>query len=201
MPKSKTLAATANGTALKALLTRRSVVADRLGPPGPLKHQLDKILLAGARVPDHKGLAPWRFVVFRGAARKAFGAVLASAFEKQAGEVDAKRVETEAKRFLRAPVVVAVISKTEMGVVPEWEQILSAGAACQNLLHAANALGFAGQWITEWYAYDQNVTEALGLAGNERVAGFIYIGTPQFAPKERRRPDMDAIVSYWQPPE
>ncbi len=200
-PASTRPADNADNQALTALLTRRSVIADRLCEPGPDATQLDSILRAGARVPDHKGLVPWRFIVFRGHARKAFGEILARAFAKQAGEsVEPARLATEAGRFLRAPIVIAVISRTEMGVVPEWEQILSAGAVCQNLLHAASALGFAGQWITEWYAYDPEIRRALNLADNERVAGFIYLGTAQFAPKERKRPDLDAIVSFWQPP-
>lgn len=185
-------------SALNLLLKRRSVVANKLGPPGPDADQLRNILTAGARVPDHKKLVPWRFVVFEGEARVRFGKILADACAQNEPDAGATRLETEAGRFVRAPVVVAVISRVvENPGVPEWEQVLSAGAACQNLLMAANACGFSGQWITEWYAFDEKVRAALGLEANERIAGFIYIGTARDAPEERDRPDLDAITTYW----
>jgi nitroreductase len=183
---------------LEMLLTRRSVVANNLGEPGPDGETLQRILTVGARVPDHKKLFPWRFIVFEGEARDAFGSVLAEACRKGEPDAGATRLETEANRFLRAPVVIAVISSiVDNPAVPEWEQILSAGAVCQNLLHAAAALGFSAQWITEWYAYDETVRAALGLSPNERVAGFVYIGTAREAPAERDRPDLEKIVSRW----
>lgn len=186
--------------ALNLLLSRRSVIANNLGPPGPNAGLMQKILTVAARVPDHKKLVPWRFVVFEGDARAAFGEVLASAYEASDPDPSAFRRETEAARFTRAPIVVAVISSiADKKSVPEWEQILSAGAVCQNLLIAANAAGFSAQWITEWYAYDETVSRALGLADGERVAGFVYIGTAKEPPKERDRPDLDAIVSHWRP--
>ena len=186
--------------ALDLLLSRRSVVANNLGPPGPDAALLRKMLTAAARVPDHKKLVPWRFVVFEGEARAAFGEVLADAYEASDPDPTSFRRETEAARFMRAPVVVAVISRIiDQKSVPEWEQVLSAGAACQNLLVAANAAGFSGQWITEWYAFDETVCRSIGLQEGERIAGFVYIGTAKEAPKERDRPDLDAIVSYWQP--
>ena len=187
-------------SALNLLLTRRSVVANNLGPPGPDAQQLRKILTAGARVPDHKKLVPWRFILFQGKARAAFGKVLAQACKANEPDAGDVRLETETGRFLRAPVVVAVISSpVEHSAVPEWEQILSAGAACQNVLNAANAAGFSGQWITEWYAFDAVVCAALGLRLNERVAGFIYIGTAREEPEERDRPNLDDITTSWEP--
>lgn len=186
--------------ALSLLLSRRSVLANNLGPPGPDAELLRKILTVAARVPDHKKLVPWRFVIFEGEARAAFGEILAKAYEASEADPSPVRRETEAGRFLRAPVVIAVISKAiERKGVPEWEQILSTGAACQNLLTAANAAGFSGQWITEWYAYDETVCRALGLEEGERVAGFIYIGTAKEPPQERDRPDLDDITRHWQP--
>lgn len=180
------------------LLTRRSVVANNLGEPGPDSGQLKQILTAGARAPDHKKLCPWRFILFEGDARAEFGKVLASACKAAEPEAGETRLETEANRFLRAPVVIAVISHiVDKPGVPEWEQVLSAGAVCQNLLHAANALGFSAQWITEWYAFDAQVQAALNLGDNERIAGFVYIGTASEAPAERDRPDLDAIVTRW----
>ena len=183
---------------LEMLLTRRSVVANKLGPPGPDDAQLEQMLTAAARVPDHKKLCPWRFVIFEGEARARFGEVLAAACRAAEPDAGDTRLETEAGRFLRAPVVVAVIScPVDKPGVPEWEQILSAGAACQNILHAATALGFSAQWITEWYAFDESVTRAIGLETHERVAGFVYIGTAREAPTERDRPDLQDIVSRW----
>jgi nitroreductase len=185
---------------LNFLLARRSVVANKLGAPGPDAQQLRKILTAAARVPDHKKLAPWRFILFEGEARAAFGQVLSNACKLNEPDASGTRLETEAGRFLRAPVVVAVISSpVDNPAVPEWEQILSAGAACQNMLMAANAAGFSGQWITEWYAFDEQVCAALGLKEGERVAGFVYIGTAQEKPEERDRPDIDEITTPWMP--
>lgn len=184
--------------ALEMLLTRRSVIANNLGEPGPDADELQQILTAAARVPDHKKLVPWRFILFEGAARAEFGAVLAAACKGNEPDAGEGRLETEAARFLRAPVVIAVISSViDNPAVPEWEQVLSAGACCQNILHAATALGYSAQWITEWYAFCDTVRAALGLAQKERIAGFIYIGTAREAPKERDRPRLDEIVSRW----
>lgn len=185
---------------LELLEKRRSHSANKLAGPGPSRDQLDRILRIAARVPDHRKLAPWRFIVFTGEARAKFGAVLADVCKREEKDPpSAMRLETEAGRFLRAPVVVAVISapRKDSKATPEWEQVLSAGAACQNLVVAANALGFATCWITEWYAYSAGVAEALKLGAGERVAGFIYIGTGQETPDERERPRMDDIVRYW----
>ncbi|MGD9868869.1 MAG: nitroreductase [Hyphomicrobiales bacterium] len=184
------------------LLTRRSVVANKLGEPGPDAQTLRRILTAGARVPDHKKLEPWRFILFEGEARAAFGKVLADACLEEDRNASPGRLEMERARFTRAPVIVAVISRpVENPGAPEWEQILSCGAVCQNLLHAANALGFSGQWITEWYAYSPRIHAALGLKDNEKVAGFVYIGTAQAAPEERDRPDLGRVVTHWASPE
>jgi len=183
---------------LDHLLSRRSVSANALGEPGPSAAQLDQILTAAARVPDHKKLVPWRFVLFQGAARDAFGRVLAEVCQAEEAEPSTIRLELEAKRFLRAPVVIAVISRvTKNPAAPEWEQVLSAGAACQNLIVAATALGFGAQWITEWYAYSERVRQALHLAEGERVAGFVYIGTAKEKPDERERPALADIVTAW----
>jgi nitroreductase len=109
------------------------------------------------------------------------------------------RLDTERKRFLRAPLVVAVVSRVkEMRGAPEWEQVLSAGAACMNLCLAANALGYATTWITEWVSYSKTFAEGFGLAANERIAGLIYIGTAKEKPADRERPAMAEIVTQWQ---
>jgi nitroreductase len=182
------------------LLTRRSISANSLGEPGPSDSEITQILTAAARVPDHKKLVPWRFLLFQGDARKAFGEVLAAACRAEENDPGQFRLEIEANRFLRAPLVIAVISRVvKNSAAPEWEQILSAGAACQNLIVAATALGFGAQWITEWCAYSQGVRSALKLADNERVAGFVYIGTAKETPEERERPALADIVADWRP--
>jgi nitroreductase len=185
--------------ALDLLLTRRSVKAGMLGEPGPTPAQLTIILTAAARVPDHKKLTPWRFVVFEGGARAAFGEALAAACATEEKEPpSAARLEIERTRLLRAPSVVAVISRiTPNPGAPEWEQVLSCGAVGMNLCLAANALGFGTCWLTEWYAYSPAVRSALKLADNERVAGFIYIGTARERQDDRERPDLASITTRW----
>jgi nitroreductase len=176
------------------LLTRRSGSAKAMKGPGPSKKQLADILQAGARAPDHGKLFPWRFIVFEGDGRTRFGDVLAQVLEAE-GERP-KQIEEERMRFLRAPLVIGVISSArELHKVPVWEQELSAGAVCQNILVAVTALGFVGNWLTEWYAYHPVVKEKIGLKPGERVAGFIYIGQPKDEMEERPRPEMDKIVT------
>ena len=186
--------------ALELLLTRRSVKPGMLGDPGPSRGELTTILTAAARVPDHKKLVPWRFIIFEQEARAAFGEALAKACAAEEKEPPSDvRLEMERTRLLRAPCVVAVISRvTPNPAAPEWEQVLSCGAACLNLCLAANAMGFATCWLTEWYSYSPAVRAALKLADNERVAGFIYLGTPKERQEERERPDLDKIATRWQ---
>jgi nitroreductase len=182
--------------ALDLLLSRRSGSAKAMGEPGPSREQLAAILKAGARAPDHGKLFPWRFIVFEGDSRERFGRMLGEILEAE-GERE-RQIDEETKRFLRAPLVVGVISAArELIKIPVWEQELSAGAVCQNLLIAAHASGFVANWITEWYAYHPKVKERLGLKPGERVAGFIYIGTSTVELEERPRPEMDKIVSYF----
>jgi len=180
--------------AIDLLLTRRSGSAKAMQAPGPSKKQVEQILQAGARVPDHGKLFPWRFIVFEGKGRDRAGDILAEVMEAE-GE-RAKQVEEERGRFLRAPLVIGVISSArELHKVPVWEQELSAGAVCQNILIAATALGFVGNWLTEWYAFHPVVKAQFGLKPGERVAGFIYIGSARDELEERPRPDMEKIVT------
>lgn len=180
------------------LLSRRSIVASSMTQQGPSAEQLEAILAAGHRVPDHGKLGPWRFIVFEGAARVAFGSVLRDAFTKANPDVDADRADLETLRFVRAPTVVAVVSRViEHIKIPVWEQQLAAGAVCQNMLVAASALGFASQWLTEWYAYDETVAGVLGLGEGERVAGFIYLGGKAAQPTDRARPDLAERITRW----
>ena len=180
--------------ALKLLLTRRSGSAKAMEGPGPGKKQLADILQAGARAPDHGKLFPWRFIVFEGKGRERAGDILADVLKAE-GERE-KYIAEERGRFLRAPVVIGVVSSArELHKVPVWEQELSAGAVCQNILIAATTLGFVANWLTEWYAFHPLVKERLGLKPGERIAGFIYIGTAKDPLEERPRPDMEKIVS------
>jgi nitroreductase len=182
--------------AIDLLLSRRSGSAKAMQEPGPSGGQLAQILQAGARAPDHGKLFPWRFIVFEGNGRERAGEILAKIMQAE-GERE-KQVEEERGRFLRAPVVIGVVSAArEQHKIPVWEQELSAGAVCQNILIAATALGFVGNWITEWYAYHPVVKDRLGLKSGERFAGFIYLGTAKEALEERPRPEMDRIVSFF----
>jgi nitroreductase len=182
--------------ALDLLLSRRSGSAKAMKEPGPSKKQLADILKAAARAPDHGKLFPWRFLIIEGKGRQRAGDILADVVEAE-GE-RAKQVEEERDRFARAPVVVAVISAArEQHKIPVWEQELSAGAVCQNMLIAATASGFVAQWVTEWYAYHPVVKERLGLKAGERIAGFVYIGTAKEELEERPRPDMEKIVTVF----
>ncbi len=184
---------------LTLLTTRRSVKAAHLVAPGPSAPELETILGCAARVPDHKKVEPWRFIVFEGEARAKFGDVLAGVLKTEDKEAPSPaRLETERGRFLRAPLVVAVISQVKpVPGAPEWEQILSAGAAGMNLCLAANALGYGTCWITEWYAYSPGIGRALGLGEAERVAGFVYVGTPSERQPDRDRPSLAKIVTRW----
>lgn len=189
-----------SSTALTLLKTRRSAKAAQLTEPGPSSEELETILTCAARVPDHKRVVPWRFIVFEGDARRRFGEVLAQALVAEDKEVPSQvRLETERGRLLRAPTVVCVVSRVvPTPGAPEWEQILSCGAAAFNLCLAANALGYGTCWITEWYSYSPGVRAALGLAENERAAGFVYIGTAKERQPDRERPVLSGIVSRWQ---
>jgi nitroreductase len=181
------------------LAARRSVKPDRLVEPGPSPAEVDTILTIASRVPDHKKLAPWRFILLEGEARARLGEVVAEACIAAEKEPPSHvRLETERTRLMRAPLVIAVVSRvTPHRSAPEWEQVLSAGAACLNLCLAANALGYGTSWITEWIAYNEAVSAALHLVANERIAGFIYIGTPTERSDERERPALAEIVSRW----
>ena len=181
--------------AIDLLLSRRSGSAKAMTGPGPSPDELATILKAAARVPDHGKLFPWRFIIFEGEARVRMGKLMVEAL-CETEKVTEERAVTEAARFLRAPVVVAVVSRTREAIpIPEWEQILSAGAVCQTLLIATHALGYVANWLTEWCAYNAIVKEKLGLKPGERIAGFIYIGKSAALLEERVRPDMAKIVT------
>lgn len=184
-------------TPLSLLATRRSGKPRDLVAPGPSDAQLAEICAIAARTPDHGKLAPWRFVTVAGDQRDAFAALLLDAYRSE--RPDAKRLELDSvEQFARqAPSLVVVLSSPRHeSQIPVWEQELSAGAACMNLLHAAHAMGFAGGWLTTWAAFSDQVRDGFGAAP-ERIAGFIFIGTPSRPLEERPRPDLARTIQKW----
>lgn len=182
------------------LLTRRSVGQAFLAEPGPSESELETLFTIATRVPDHGKLAPWRFVVIGKEHREAFAEKLVAAL--RAEKPDATNIEIDgALQFARqAPVIIAVLSRITKGIkIPEWEQQLSAGAACQNLLMAAHALGYQANWLTGWAAESPAVVELLGGEPEDRSVGFIFIGTSNRPAEERPRPDLDVISTVWSP--
>lgn len=181
-------------TVLDLLLSRRSGAARTLTGPGPSKEQLADILKAGARVPDHGKLFPWRFILFEGEGRERFADILVNVLSAEG--TNPAQVDEWRARVTAAPVIIGVVSSArELIKIPVWEQELSAGAVCQNLLIAAHSLGFVANWLTEWYAYHPVVKQKIGLKPGERMAGFVYIGQPQQPLEERVRPEMSHIVT------
>jgi nitroreductase len=177
----------------RALLAlRRSAGKNTLGAPGPSEDVILQLLRVASRVPDHRRLEPWRFITFAGEDRARFGQKIMEIYAADTPDADPRDLDLEASRFTRAPVVIAVISSPDTAhKTPVWEQELSVGAVCQNLLLAANAAGWAGVWLTEWLAFHEGIDQALGLGDTERVAGFIYLGTATANPPERPRARID----------
>ncbi len=184
---------------LQGVLTRRSVAPKDMTEEPIKPEHLELILQAATRVPDHGKLAPWRIVTFDKTAQTGFGSVISARFEQLNPGIEEKFIAFERTRPARAPLMLAVITHTEQGKVPPWEQYLSAGAVCMNILHAAQALGYGAKWLTEWIAYDEKILESLGGRPGERIAGFIYIGTAKETPEDRPRPELAKIVTAWKP--
>jgi nitroreductase len=195
------LAATHSSPQTRAFVAlRRSLSLKQMVGPGPEGATLDAILQVALRVPDHRRVGPWRLIVFEGQARAQFGDLLARIAKGNNPEMGEDEIEQERRRLLRAPVVVAVVSSPDKEhKTPVWEQELSAGALCLNLLNAASSAGFAGNWLTEWPAYDADVATHMGLGRHERIAGFIYLGKDETPPLERPRPDPADKILRWTP--
>lgn len=187
-------------SALSLLLTRRSAKARDLAGPGPSEAELRQILTAAARVPDHGKLAPWRFVIIPQEQRDAFGEGLVASLKAEKPEASEVEVEAQRQFARQAPTMIAVLSRVKQDIpIPAWEQELSAGAACQNMLLAAHALGYHANWLTTWPAYSEKVVALLGGEPGDRIAGFIFIGTGTRPDEERPRPNLDAITTLWSP--
>ena len=180
---------------LAFLARRRSASAALLEAPGPDAEALQALLRLAARVPDHGKLSPWRFVVLQDGGKADFVEAL---YDLARARPDRETAANKLGKVAPAPLAVVVVSRVTPGhKVPVWEQELSAGAVCMNLLTAASAAGFGANWITDWYSYDPEALRLLGLGEGERVAGFVLIGTPQQAPLERPRPDVAALTTVW----
>ena len=183
---------------LNFLHSRKSASVKAMAAPGPSPAELAEILSCAVRVPDHGKLTPWRFIVFEGEARQHFGEVLRRRWSALNPSHGADTLGFQANLFMRAPTVVVVVSTAAPHAkIPEWEQLLSAAAVCQNLLLAATALSVGCQWNTDWLAYDAETTKAMGLAGHERVAAVMYLGTPTAPLEDRPRPDAMALTTRW----
>jgi nitroreductase len=181
---------------ISLLKRRRSVPPPLMTGPGPTAEDLATILTVASRVPDHGKLAPWRFVVFDGRARERVGRLALEIRLLDKPDLEEPARAEEQMRFARAPLVVAVVSRAAPHPkIPEWEQVLSAGAVCMNMIVAARALGFSATWLTGWLAYDARFRAAIGLAEHERIAGFIHIGKATAAIEDRPRPPLKEIMT------
>ena len=182
---------------LALLATRRSGKPRDLAGPGPDRAQLRAMLALATRTPDHGKLAPWRFVVVAPDQRAALSGIITEAYRAERPQASATEIASLDQFAHQAPALVVVLSSPNPAShIPLWEQELSAGAACMNLLHVVHASGFAGGWLTGWPAFSDTVRDAFGAAP-ERIAGFVFIGTPGKPLEERPRPDPDRVISDW----
>ena len=183
------------------LLARRSAPIHELAQPAPSEGELEIILRAATRVPDHGQLAPWRFILYRGEARERVGQMLAELAEEREGSLNEARRQQELTRFSRAPLVIGVVSSPKESIkIPQWEMFLSGGMVAMNLMIAANALGYHTNIITNWYSDVEDGRRILGLAPYERVVGFVHIGTHPGGTPDRRRPEVASLVSDYEGP-
>ena len=183
-------------TPIDALLTRASV--SDLADPAPDAEELETILQAGLRAPDHGKLRPWRFVLIRGAARESWAETIVAALKARDPEAPEAVIEKQRNRVLNAPLIIALGARMRLGhKIPELEQILSVGAAAMNMLNAVHALGYGGVWLTGANAFDPRVVEALGLERTDKLAGFLFVGTARSAPLATRRPNLAEHVTEW----
>jgi nitroreductase len=183
---------------LQALDQRRSVPSKQLHAPGPDAATLLRMLQSASRVPDHGKLVPFRFIRIEGDARQSMGDLLATRTLQKDPAAPTAAVEKDRGRFSNAPVIITVVANLKSGhKVPLEEQWLTAGSVCFALLQAAQAYDFGAQWLTGWAASDPVICTALGLGPDERIAGFIHIGTAAMDVPERERPDAGALLSDW----
>lgn len=190
-----------NSSVLEFLAHRRSAPIAELNEPGPSENEIEQMLTIAARVPDHGRLTPWRFILYRGEARNEVGRHLADLAERREGPLAPAKREQELARFSRAPLVIGVVSvPRDNPKIPKWEMLLSGAAAAMNLVLAANAMGYGTNWITNWYSDIEEGRRLLGLAEQERVVGFVHIGTFDGEGRERPRPNVADLVSDYSGP-
>jgi nitroreductase len=189
---------TVNAVLRDYFLTRRSVSMAFLQEPGPNAEELRMILTIGTRVPDHGKLTPWRLILIAGDDRAKAGERLAEIARAKNPAIEDVQLDLERRQFLPAPLTVGVISTAKPHPkIPEFEQLLSAGNVAFNIVNGAYALGFAAQWVTRWYAYDEAAASMLGAREGERFVGFVHIGTPTATIEDRPRPTLVEVVSSW----
>ena len=181
---------------LALLAQRRSSSPQHLAAPAPSAQELQDLLRLAARVPDHGKLFPWRFIILEGEAKTDLAARFAALAKERP---DPDKAAGALFKLRTPPLAVLVVSRIVEGHIPNWEQLLSAGAVCQTLVIAATAMGYGANWITDWYSYDPRATALLGIESNEQVAGVILLGTPTEAPMERVRPEVEDLTRYWTP--
>ena len=187
-------------SALQMIARRRSTPIKMMDPQGaaPTGDLLQNLLSAAMRVPDHRKIEPWRLIIIEGDARERLGEELAARFAFLNPDADEDAIAEERNRLLRAPVCVSVVSSPDHDhKTPVWEQELSSGALCMNLLYAAQAAGFAASWISEWWAFDAEINKTLGLVQGERIAGHIFLGTAKADIPERPRPAPAGKITTW----
>ncbi|WP_378951959.1 nitroreductase [Mesorhizobium sp. ANAO-SY3R2] len=183
------------------LLTRNSAPIPELRAPAPSDAEIETMLRAATRVPDHGRLEPWRFILYRGEARIEVGNKLAELAERREGPLAEGRRNQELSRFSRAPLVIGVVSSPkDHPKIPQWEMLLSGGMAAMNLITAANALGYGTNLITNWYSDCEEGRALLGLAPHERVVGFVHIGSYEGTGQERPRPDVAKLYADYSGP-
>lgn len=185
---------------IEFLLNRRSVVAKNMTEPGPSDEELEQILRAGLRVPDHGRCFPWRIQVVKKEGQKALGDVAAEVFKRDNPDATSEEIEFERARLQRAPILLVVtqyLNQEKAARVPLIEQELSGGALCQNILNGSHATGYVAQWLTEWPAYSVEIREALGHTAATHIIGLMYIGTATESPSERSRAEVADVVTEW----
>ena len=186
-----------NPALIDYLKVRRSIPAFQMREPGPDRTGIEDILRLAVRVPDHGKIAPWRFIVYTGDIRAKIGEKLVEMALTRDPKLSGEMIHVERSRFTRAPVVIGVISTAAPHAkIPEWEQVMSAGALCLNVVLAANAYGFVANWLWEWFAFDERAFPLLGVNPGEKVAGFIHIGSTDFPAVERPRPELSDKVTW-----
>ena len=185
--------------ALENLLGRYSTPAKQLTEPAPSDTELKTIFAAAVTAPDHCSLQPWRFIVIRGNARRRLGDIFVEAYKLRDSRANAAQLERYRLKPLRAPLIIAVVADIQVDnkKVPEQEQLISAGVAAQHIQLAARAMGYNSIWLTGVNCHDLHVSSAMGLGFDEKLVGFIYIGTNQQEILPPERPAITEFVSEW----